>query len=255
MTILESIILGIVEGITEFLPVSSTGHLILTSVLLGLPESEFLKTFEIVIQSGAIAAVVALYWRRFFDWKILTRLLVAFLPTGFFGLLLYPLVKTYLLGSQRVVLLALAFGGIALIIFEWLYREHAHQDGHVRSIPYQQAFFVGLFQTLAFIPGVSRSAATIVGGLLMGVRRSVIIEFSFLLAVPTMLAATALDLSHSAPALFTQNWLVLAIGFAVSFLVALIAIRMFLRFAERRTLTAFGIYRIALALLFWFLIL
>ncbi|HEX5774779.1 MAG TPA: undecaprenyl-diphosphatase UppP [Candidatus Paceibacterota bacterium] len=255
MTALDSIILGIVEGITEFLPVSSTGHLILASSLLGLESTEFLKSFEIAIQLGAIAAVVVLYFRSFFDIEVLKRTAIAFIPTGIIGFLLHDLAKAYLLGNTYVVLWALALGGLALIVFELLHTEKECAKEDVRSITYRQAFFVGLAQSVAIIPGVSRSAASIVGGLIVGIRRVAILEFSFLLAVPVMAAATGLDLMKSAHAFSSADFGNLAIGFVVSFIVALLSIRFLLHYVRRHTFIPFGIYRILLAFAFFFFVL
>jgi len=255
MDLLSSLILGIVEGITEFLPISSTGHLILASSLLGLAESNFAKSFEIIIQFGAILSVVVLYWKSFLNIEVLKRLFVAFLPTGVIGLALYSLVKTYLLGNEVVVLWALLIGGVLLIVFELMHKEPAEAEGEVESITYTQSFFIGIFQTLAIIPGTSRSAATIVGGLLLGLRRTTIVEFSFLLAVPTMLAATGLDLMKNASSFSSDQFGSLAVGFLVSFIVALFSIKFLLGYIRKHTFIPFGIYRIVVALLFWFFIL
>ncbi len=254
MTILDSAILGVVEGITEFLPVSSTGHLILAGELLGLPSTEFLKSFEIAIQLGAIMAVVLLYWRSFLDLGILKRILAAFIPTAVIGLLLHDLAKQYLLGNVTVVLVALAVGGIALIVFELLHKEKEEAMQDVRSITYKQAVVVGIFQAIAIIPGVSRSAATIVGGLVMGIGRVAIVEFSFLLAVPVMAAATGLDLLKSAGTFSSADFANLAVGFVVSFVVALISIRFLLQYVRKHTFIPFGIYRILAALVFFLLV-
>ena len=255
MTILESIILGVVEGLTEFLPVSSTGHLILASDLLGIPSSEFLKSFEIAIQLGAILAVVALYWRSFLDIEILKRIIVAFIPTGLIGLALYGFAKTYLLDNTNVVLWVLLLGGVALIVFELLHKEKVDARQDVKSINYMQSFWIGVCQAVAIIPGVSRSAATILGGLLLGVGRVAIVEFSFLLAVPVMFAATGLDLYKSAGSFSSDNLTALAVGFIVSFLVAIASIRFLLKYVRNHTFIPFGIYRIVLALLFFFVVL
>jgi undecaprenyl-diphosphatase len=255
MTILQALILGIVEGITEFLPISSTGHLILASALLHIANSDFVKTFEVVIQLGAILAVVVLYWRSFLDIEILKRVIVGFIPTGIIGLALYKIAKTYLLGNETVVLWALALGGIALIVFEWWHTESENAVSDIRAISYKQAATVGLFQALAIVPGVSRSAATIVGGLLLGIKRAAIVEFSFLLAVPTMLAASGLDLLKSSGSFSQSDMLVLAIGFIVAFVVALPAVQWLLAYVRGHSFIPFGVYRIAVAILFFFLIL
>jgi undecaprenyl-diphosphatase len=255
MTIFHSIILGIVEGVTEFLPISSTGHLILASQLLKIPQSELLKSFEIVIQLGAIMAVVVLYFKDLFKIETVKKLAVAFVPTGIIGLLLYSTVKTYLLGNSYVVVSMLFVGGIALIVFEFLHTENETSPHGIENITYGQSFIVGLFQSIAIIPGVSRAAATIVGGLLIGLPRATIVEFSFLLAVPTMAAATGLDLLKNAGAFSPSDALVLTAGFATSFIVALFSIRFLLSFVRSHTFIPFGIYRIVLAIGFWLLIL
>lgn len=255
MTLLDSIILGALEGFTEFLPVSSTGHLILASELLGLPSSEFLKSFQIAVQLGAIAAVVALYWRSFLNFTLLTRLAVAFIPTGLVGFLVYPFVKDYLLGNSMVVVVSLFVGGVLLIIFELLHKEREDGPETPIDISYPKALLVGLFQSVAIIPGVSRSAATILGGLLVGLRRTVIVEFSFLLAVPTMLAATGYDLLKSAHQFSSEDMGMMATGFVVAFLIALVSMRFLLAIVRRHTFIPFGIYRIVIAALFFFIVL
>jgi undecaprenyl-diphosphatase len=246
---LNAVLLGIVEGVTEFLPISSTAHLILSSHALGLAESEFLKSFEIIIQFGAILSVVVLYWRRFFDIEVLKKLVVAVIPTGVIGLTVYKAIKGFLMGSLAVILISLVVGGIALIVFE-RFQEREDRDVDFREITYRKAFLIGLFQAIAVIPGVSRSAATIVGGSLLGVSKRTIVEFSFMLAVPTMLAATGLELLKSQAAL-SGNFGVLGIGFVVSFITAIVAIKSFLAYLKRRDFSLFGWYRIALALVFY----
>jgi undecaprenyl-diphosphatase len=246
----HALILGIVEGITEFLPVSSTAHLILASRVLHLAESEFLKSFQIIIQLGAILSVVVLYWSKFWNWEIFKKLVVAFIPTGVIGLTVYKVLKSYLLGNMTVVLLALLIGGIALVLFE-RFKQHADTDADFSEITYKKALLIGLFQALAIVPGVSRSAATIVGGSLIGISKRTIVEFSFMLAVPTMLAASGLELVKNHSALAGQMG-VLAIGFVVSFVVAIVAIKSFLTYVKKRDFSAFGWYRIVLAIVFFF---
>ncbi len=250
MDMVHAVIYGVVEGLTEFLPISSTGHLIITSRILGNLQTEFLKSFEIAIQLGAILSVVAVYWRELFvNRRIMKRIVTAFIPTAIIGLTFYKIVKEYFMGSISVVLWALLIGGILIIVFE---RRHGERKGAVDElglITYTQAFFIGVFQSIAIIPGVSRAAATIFGGLYTGLSRRVIVQFSFLLAVPTMAAATGLDLVKNAH-LFTWNeFEFLAVGFVVSFLVALAAIKFFLSFVRAHTFESFGVYRIVLALL------
>jgi undecaprenyl-diphosphatase len=175
MTLLQAIILGVVEGFTEFLPISSTGHLILASRLLGLAQTDFQKSFEISIQLGAILSVIVLYWRKFLDIQVLTRVITAFIPTGIIGFALYKVVKTYLLDSETIVLWSLFLGGITLIVFELFHQEKDDAVAHVEAIPYSKCAAIGLFQSIAMIPGVSRSGATIIGGLILNLSRSTIV--------------------------------------------------------------------------------
>lgn len=255
MNIFNVLIFGIVEGITEFLPISSTGHLILTAHLLNFKQTEFLKSFEIFIQLGAILAVVVIYWRMLLtDRKVWKRIFVAFLPSACIGLALYRIFKAFLLGRSEIVLWSLFIGGALLIIFELFYKEKEDAGDTLDSISYKQSFYIGLFQSIAIIPGVSRSAATIVGGLCLGLKRKTIVEFSFLLAIPTMLAATALDLIKSANSFESGQLFILFTGFLVSFAVAVAAIKFLLRFIKRNNFILFGVYRICIALLFWFVL-
>jgi len=245
----HAVVLGIVEGITEFLPISSTAHLILASKALGIEDTEFLKSFEIIIQLGAILSVVVLYWNRFLNIEVLKKLVVAVIPTGVIGLTVYKAIKSYLLGNVTVVLWTLLIGGIALIIFE-RFQQRDDRDVDFSEISYRKAFLIGLFQAIAVIPGVSRSAATIVGGSLLGVSKRTIVEFSFMLAVPTMLAASGLELVKGRAGL-NGNFEILAIGFFVSFLTAILAIKSFLGYIKKRDFSAFGWYRIVLAVVFY----
>ncbi len=266
MDITHAIILAIIEGVTEFLPVSSTGHMIIASQFMHMPQTEFLKTFEIAIQLGAIGAVFAVYWRTFLlDWEVGLKVLAAFVPTAIIGFVLYKLIKQFLLGNGMVVAIALLAGGIFLVVFELLYK--GKQDRMVGTISkspekgklsplisYRQAFIIGLCQSLAVIPGVSRSAATIVGGLALGVARTTIVEFSFLLAVPTMLAATVLDILKSSADISARDAGVLAVGFLTALSVAFISVNFLLRYVQRNNFIPFGIYRIFVGLfcLWWF---
>jgi len=251
--IFQALILGIVEGITEFLPISSTGHMILASHMMKLAQSEFIKSFEIIIQLGAILAVVVLYFRTLIiNLEVAKRVIVAFIPTAVIGFALYKFIKNYLLGSADVVLWALFIGGILLIVFEMLHKEKKDAKDDLAAISYKESLIIGVFQSLAVIPGVSRAAATIVGGLTVGLKRKTIVEFSFLLAVPTMLAATALDLMKSAPSFTPDEFIVLGVGFVVSFIVAILAIKLLLNYIKHNTFIPFGIYRIVLAALYWY---
>jgi undecaprenyl-diphosphatase len=249
----QAVIFGIVEGITEFLPISSTGHLMLTAHVLGLDQTAFLKSFEIVIQFGAILSVVVLYWRSLLvNREIGKRVIAAFIPTGILGLLLYKIVKKYLLSSSTVVLWALLIGGILLIVFELLHKEKEDTVDDLSKIPYRTSIIIGLFQALAMVPGVSRSASTIVGGLVLGLKRKTIVEFSFLLAVPTMLAATGLDLVKNLGDFSIDQIHFLSIGFVVSFFAALGGVKYLLAFIKKHTFIPFGVYRILLVIVFWY---
>ena len=249
MTVLQAIIIGIVEGITEFLPISSTAHMILTSRVLELRETEFLKSFEIAIQLGAILSVVVLYWRRLWNVEVIKKLFVAFLPTGIIGFTVYKAVKEHLLGNVPVVLAALVLGGIALIFWERIHG-HDEREADLAEITWKRALLIGVAQAVAMIPGVSRSAATIVGGSLMGVSKRTIVDFTFLLAIPTMAAATGYDLLKSYRSLDGHLDL-LAIGFVVSFITALVAVKTFLGYIKKHSFAAFGWYRIILAVAFY----
>jgi undecaprenyl-diphosphatase len=258
MTFLDALLLGLVEGITEFLPISSTGHLMLTAYLLhgqAFLETPFVKTFDIVIQVGAILAAAALYWRRLLlDWRTLTVTCVAFVPTGALGFVLYRSIKSFL-GNPAIVVCALLAGGVVLLLLERWLRGRKPLVADVRAISYPQAFVIGCVQALSMIPGVSRSAATIMAGLTLGVSRHAIVEFSFLLAIPTMLAASAYDMYKSRALLTMTQVPVLAAGFVVAFIVALLVIKLFLRFVQTHTFNAFGLYRIVAAILFWLVVL
>ena len=255
MDFITAFILGIVQGISEFLPISSTGHMILASHLMGLKHTEFLKSFEIAIQAGTILSVVVLYWRSLLvDFEVIKRLVVAFIPTGILGLTLYKLIKGYLLGSETVVLCSLLIGGIFIIAFEYWYREKEDATSEIREISYKNAVIIGLFQSIAMIPGVSRSASTILGGLWLGLKRKTIVEFTFLLAVPTMLAATGYDLIKSGSQFSFDQIQYLLVGFVTAFVVALLTIKFLLQFIKTHTFIPFGIYRIVLVV-FWFLLL
>jgi undecaprenyl-diphosphatase len=251
MNYIDAIIFGIVEGITEFLPISSTGHLMLTAQVLGLGQTEFIKTFEIAIQLGAILSVVVLYWRQLLvNMEIAKRVIAAFLPTAVLGLLLYKIIKRYLLASTTVVLWSLLLGGILLIIFEIIHSRREERIDDLASIPYSSCLLIGLFQSISMIPGVSRAAATIVGGLILGIRRKTIVEFSFLLAVPTMLAATCLDLYKNASSFSSEQMGFLLLGFVVSFVAALAAVKFLLNFIKHHTFIPFGLYRVGVVLVF-----
>ena len=251
MTLIHVALLSFIEGLTEFLPVSSTGHLILAARVLQLPQTDVQKSFEIAIQLGAILAVVALYGKTLIR-NQRTMLLVgaAFIPTAVIGFLLHGGVKEFFLGNVTVVLASLFFGGIVLMVFEkFLPARTSASD--INRMSYAQALLVGVCQSFAIVPGVSRSAATIVGGELMGISRTAIVEFSFLLAIPTMAAATGYDLMKSAGEFTSADWGNLFVGLILSFLFALVAIRWFIGYIKGHSFVVFGIYRVLLAVVFW----
>lgn len=251
MNIFHAIILGLVEGITEFLPVSSTGHMILTSTLLHIPESAFLKSFEVIIQLGAILAVAVLYIKKLFsNKKLFLSVVYGFIPTAILGLLLYKKIKL-LMGSPWVVIFSLFIGGLIILAVEkYITKKHmvkAESDTHIYTISNTEAGLLGVIQSIAFIPGVSRSGALIIGGLLRGIPRKTIVEFSFLLALPTMAAATGLEVIKNGFSFTPYEYLLLCVGFITAFITAYIAIKTFLRYISTHNFTTFGWYRIGMA--------
>jgi len=258
MTLVQAIILAIVEGITEFLPISSTGHMILTSSLMGIAEDEFTKTFTVAIQFGAILSVVVLYYKRFFpvdtEWasriRFYKKLFVAFIPAAVLGKLFDDFIDA-MLGNAYVVAFMLVLGGVFLLFIDVLIKENDRSS--CEDITYKSAFKIGLFQCMAMVPGVSRSAATIVGGLLEKLNRKAAAEFSFFLAVPTMFAATVYKIFSfykDGMDVKPEHVTLLVVGNVVAFIVAGLAIRSFIGFLTRHGLQAFGYYRIAVGLAF-----
>ena len=263
MTILESFILAIVEGLTEFLPVSSTGHMILTEGILGMESTPYLKAFTVMIQFGAILSVLVYYFRRFLPfpmfglkpdsstslggWSLYGLMILGCIPAAVLGLLLNDYIDT-LLGSTWVVLVMLFLGGILMLYIDRLFPEHGE-----RQLRPKNALIIGLFQCLAMIPGVSRSMATIVGGMQQGLTRRQAAEFSFFLAIPTMAGATLLKgyklYKELGVEVFRDNWDTLLVGNVVAFIVALLAIKFFIGFVSKYGFRFFGYYRIALALI------
>jgi undecaprenyl-diphosphatase len=240
MHIFQAIIIAIVEGITEFLPISSTGHMIITQKLLGIEPDSFVKLFTVNIQFGAILSVVVLYWRRFFqtlDFYI--KLFIAFLPAAILGFLFSGYIDK-MLESVLVVAISLVLGGIFLLFVDSLFNKPSEDQ----KISFTKAIIIGLFQTIAMIPGVSRSAATIVGGLTQKLSRKNATEFSFFLAVPTMFAASAYEMIKSYKSIQPQHINILLIGNVVAFLVAMLAIKGFISFLTKHGFKVFGYYRI-----------
>lgn len=241
-------ILSIVEGITEFLPISSTGHLILTARLLDIQTSEYLKTFEIVIQLGAILAVVVLYWKKFFiSFDIYKNLFLAFLPTALIGFFVYPIIKAFL-GDTQLVVWTLFLGGVFILLFEKFNKYIVHSTQY---LDWKHYFIIGLIQSISMIPGVSRAMATIYGGRIVGLSKKEATEFSFLLAIPTMLSASVYDVYKSYDVLLNTDYYYIAIGFVGSFIFALISVKFLVNFIKNHDFKIFGVYRIALAILFW----
>jgi len=260
MTIFHSLILGIIEGLTEFLPISSTAHLIIASAWLKIPTTEFLKTFTISIQLGAILAVVILYWKKIWSsWNLIFKIGTAFVVTSIIGLALYRIVKNYLLEDMPLIAGALIIGGLAIILLEKYYSKKTNGENKpeisatdLHAITYKQAAAIGACQSLAMVPGVSRSAATILGGLGLGISRKNIVEFSFLLAIPTMAAATGLDLYESRgllSGLSGQDIKVWLVGFVTAFVTAIIGIKFFIKFIQKNDFAPFGWYRLVLGAL------
>jgi len=250
MDIVQAVILSIVEGATEFLPVSSTGHMILASYMMKIHDQAFVKTFTIAIQLGAIAAIVMLYYRRFLQSRqIYIKLGIAFIPTAIVGFLAYKTIKTYLFNPLGVSL-ALVAGGIVLIAIDKLVVARESRYAAPEDISYKNAFFIGLIQCLSMIPGVSRAAATIIGGVFNGLDKKQATEFSFLLAVPTMLAATGYDLLKTDAVVGSAEIMLLACGFIGAFLSAWVAVMLFVRFVQNHGFKVFGYYRIVIGIVF-----
>ncbi|WP_027881926.1 undecaprenyl-diphosphate phosphatase [Meiothermus rufus] len=252
MTFWEALLLGVLEGLTEFLPVSSTGHLTLAAHLMGLDieNDPFIKSFVVVIQLGAILAVLALYFKRFLrDAEVWKRILVAFIPTGILGFLLADVIENIFLGNDLIVVVNLVGVGLLLLFVDrWLEGHKRYDD--VNQIPLLQAVWIGFFQALAMVPGVSRSGATIVGGMALGLSRKAAAEFSFILAVPTMLSATGFSLLRNLEEFRADSWGLLGVGFLTAFVVALLTVRWLLGFVSRNSFMPFAIYRIFIGLVY-----
>lgn len=250
MDLIQTIVIAIVEGLTEFLPISSTGHMIITQQLLGVESTDFVKAFTVIIQFGAILSVLVLYWKRFFqslDFYI--KLLIAFIPAAVFGLLFNDHIDA-LLENVYVVAVMLVIGGvIMLFVDKWFNVE----PGKEKDLNYRSAFVIGLFQCIAMIPGVSRSMATIVGGMSRKLSRKDAAEFSFFLAVPTMAAATGykvlkLFMADNGSEILMDNITTLIIGNVVAFIVAMLAIKFFIGYVTKYGFKLFGWYRIVIGL-------
>jgi len=253
LTLFSAIILAIVEAVTEFLPVSSTGHTILAAVILGVDQTPFVKSFELVLEFGSILSVIVLYWRLFLNFEVLKRLIVGVIPTGIVGIFIYRFFKNFLFGNTQIVLWALLVGGIFLIVFELRYKERATYDD-VARIPYKHCLLIGLFQTLSVVPGLSRSTATITGGLVLGLKRQTIALYSFLLAVPTLIGVSGYDLVMSMNQFNSSQDNLLLVGGVTSFLVALLVIKLFMAYIRAKNFIPFGVYRILIVIVFYLLV-
>jgi undecaprenyl-diphosphatase len=272
MNIIQAIIIAVVEGLTEFLPISSTGHMIIASSFLGIGESDFTKLFEVAIQLGAIMAVVVLYWKRFISplsngtegWKFYAKLVVGVLPALILGFLFNDQIDK-LLESPTTVAITMLLGGIVLLFIDNFFKDHTIEKEE--NISYVNAFIIGCWQVLAMVPGVSRSAASIIGGMQQKLTRNLAAEFSFFLAVPTMFAATAYSLflkkwhgsgipkrGYELILESNQNMVAFVIGNIVAFVVALLAIRFFINYLKAYGFKMFGIYRIIVGILLLILI-
>ena len=253
MSFLQALILAVIEGITEFLPVSSTGHMIIASSFMGIDSDPFVKLFEVAIQLGAILSVIIFYWKRFFPlnkWSFYIKLIIACLPAAVFGLIFQKKIDA-LLESPITVASMLVIGGVVLLFIDKLFKHPTVENEP--EITNKSAFMIGLWQCLAMIPGTSRSAASIIGGMQQKLTRNLAAEFSFFLAVPTMIGATGLKIYKAykeTPLILTDknNLMLLGMGNLVAFIVALLAIKFFIGFVQKNGFKIFGWYRIVVGL-------
>lgn len=248
MNLLNAFILGVIEGLTEFLPISSTAHLLIAQKFLKIPQTEFASFFDIVIQSGAILAVIFLYFQYLKKNQfIIKNIFISFLPTVIFGFLLYKIIKNYFFNSMTLIIGAMFFVGLLFIVFEIFWKKEKNKS--LKNMMIFDAIIIGLGQSLAIIPGVSRAGAVILTMLILGYRKDESAIYSFLLAVPTIFAASTFEIIKTNwSIIFTgNNFLMLAIGFFTSFIVALVVVKWFIEFLKRRSLIFFGIYRMVLA--------
>ncbi len=249
MDIFQAIIIGIIEGFTEFLPISSTGHMIVARVFLGIEDSDLVKAYEVIIQMAAIFAVMLIYREKITFKKIdlWMKLLVAFLPLAIVGFIFKDFIKT--LFNVQTVAWMFIIGGIIFLVVEYFYKEQEYHTKEVEEVSYTQAWWVGFAQIFSMIPGTSRAGATIIGGLLAGIDRKTSAEFSFLLAIPVMMAVSGYDLLKNYQDFADANWIAFVIGFVVAFIIAYLTIKLFLAFIQRFTFVAFGIYRIVFGII------
>jgi len=244
LDVIQAIIIGVIEGFTEFLPISSTGHMIVASRFLGIEENALIKAYEVIIQFAAILAVMLIYKEKITFKKVdlWMKLFVAFLPLAIVGFIFKDVIKT--LFNVETVAWMFIIGGIVFLVVEYFYKEKEYHVKDVEKVSYKQAWWVGFAQIFSLIPGTSRAGATIIGGLLTGLDRKTSMEFSFLLAIPVMIAVSGYDLLKHYQDFADANWIAFIIGFVTAFIVAYITIKLFLAFIQRFTFVAFGIYRI-----------
>ena len=254
MDIFQSFILGIIEGVTEFLPISSTAHMIVVSTLMGLKQNATNVAFEVIIQLGATMAIILIYLNKinFKEKSLWIKVISAFLPLAIIGFLFRHQIKELFTVSTAAWMFII--GGIVFFIVEKVYKEEKITVNNVEKVNFRQALIIGFFQVFALIPGTSRSGSTIVGGMLSGVSRKTSADFSFLLAIPTMLAASGYEMLKNIHSFGESNGIVLAVGFVVSFIVAYVTVKLFLKFVEKYTLNSFGVYRIIFGIVLLYLI-
>jgi len=247
MTLLHATVLGIVEGLTEFLPISSTAHMILASRLMGLHQTEFVKFFEVFIQIGAIFAVIFLYFKKFFDFKLIKQLMASFIPTAIIGFLLYKAIKTVFFNSNYLIAGSLIVVGVLFIIVE---RKKLKLTKSITSMTLQTAVIIGLAQALAVVPGVSRAGIVMISMMMLGFKREESAQYSFMLALPTLAAAAALDaIKMRGISLSGVEYQMIGIGLLTSFIVAYFSMKWFITFLQKKQLTSFGVYRIGLGII------
>lgn len=247
MTLLHATVLGLIEGLTEFLPISSTAHMIIGSRIMGLSQTEFVKFFEVFIQIGAIFAVVFLFGKKFFDWKLIKQLLASFIPTAIIGFGLYKIIKTIFFESNILISVSLILIGLVFIIVE---RKKLKLNKSIASMTLRQAIFIGLAQSLAVVPGVSRAGIVILAMMLLGFKREESAQYSFMLALPTIASASLFDLYKMKGIHLTGNQIeLIGVGLVASFVVAYVSMKWFISYLQKQKLTNFGFYRIAVGII------
>ena len=255
MNILQAALLGVVEGITEFLPISSTFHLIFTSRLFGISQNDFTKLFEVFIQSGSILSVALLYFQDVVKYRQLTkRVIVSFLPTGLVGLILYKFIKNTLFENQMLMIGIFATVGIIFILIEKLIKkEKVKLQKDRANLSYIEALLIGLVQSLAVIPGVSRAGAVMVVMIFLGYKRGEAAYYSFLLSIPTIFSASFFDLYKMSSIVlsYSDNWILLTVGFFSAFISSYFVVKWFIDFLKKNSLVGFGYYRLVVGIILW----